>query len=102
NHVAAFAGHEPQLIPLAAEVGAVDHSGAVRGPVWPRLPGRLLVADLAQRRSGRRGHAPEPAAAVDMPAIRNEDQLLPVGRPGGREIVGAGAVVVPWQLGVVD
>src|SRR5205823_1226899 len=101
KHVAAFAGHEPQLIPLAAEVGAVDHSGAVRGPVGPRLPGRLLVADLPQRRSRRRGHAPEPAAAVDMPAIRNEDQLFPVGRPGGREIVVPSAVVIARQLAVV-
>src|SRR2546425_12659423 len=75
--VAAVARHQPQLVPLAAEVGAVDDPFAVGTPVGARLPGRLLVAQLARRGapSGARRHAPEPARAVDMPAIGHEDDL---------------------------
>ena len=101
KHVAPLAGHEPQLIPLTAHVGAVNDAGAVGGPVGVGFPRGFLVADLAQRRTGGRRHAPEAAAAVDMPAIGDEDQLPPVGRPGGRQIVIPRAVVIARQLAVV-
>src|SRR2546427_1562924 len=101
--VAAVARHQPQLVPLAAEVGAVDDAFAVGGPVGARLPGRLLVAQLARRghASRARRHAPEPARAVDVPAIRDEDDLAAVRRPRWRQAVVPAAVVVARQAAVV-
>ena len=101
--VAAVARHQPQLVPLAAEVGAVDDAFAVGGPVGARLPGRLLVAQLARRghASRARRHAPEPARAVDVPAIRDADDLAAVRRPRGRQVVVPAAVVVARQAAVV-
>src|SRR2546429_378766 len=67
--IAALARHQPQLIPLSAEVGAVNDSLAIGRPIWPSLPGRFFVAQLAQRGAGARLHAPEAAAAVNVPAV---------------------------------
>src|SRR5579859_5905085 len=69
--IAAFAGHHPELIPLTTEIRAVDDALSVRRPIGARLPGRFLVAELAQRRAGSRLHAPESAGAVDVPAIQD-------------------------------
>src|SRR3989454_4750794 len=101
KHVPPVGGHEPQLIPLAAEVGAVYDAGAVGRPVGARLPRRLLVADLAQRRAGSGVHAPESTRPVDMPAVRYDQQLAPVRGPRGRDVVVPPGVVVARQPGVV-
>src|SRR5207245_2952082 len=101
KHVPPVGGHEPQLIPLAAEVGAVHDAGAVGGPVRTRLPRSLLVPDLAQRRAGSGVHAPESTRPVDMPAVRYDQQLAPVRGPRGRDTVVPPGVVVARQPGVV-
>ena len=101
ERVATLAGHEPQLIPLATEIGAVHDALAVRRPVGSGFPVGLLVPQLAHRCAGGGGHAPEPACPMDVPAIRDQDQLAPVAGPGGREVVIQHAVVVAGQLAVV-
>src|SRR4051794_213715 len=87
-------GHQPELVPLSAEVRAVDHPLAVAAPVGPSLPGSLFVAELARLGTRRCGHAPEPARAPDVSPIGNEDQLLPIRTPRGGEILVIGIVVV--------
>src|SRR5919197_316996 len=67
--ITTLARHDPQLIPLAAEVGAVDDLATIGRPVGPRFPCRFLVPQLAQRRTGPRVHAPEPAGAVNVTAV---------------------------------
>ena len=88
--------HQPELVPLAPEVGAVDHPPAVAAPVGPRLPGGLLVADLPRRRApARASHAPESARAPDVAAVGDQDQLAAVRRPRRREVLIHRVVVVP-------
>src|SRR6266516_2573177 len=99
--IAALARHEPQLIPLPAEVGAVHDARAVRRPVGPRLPGRLLVTQLARRGAGARLHPPKSSGAVKMPAVRDENELLAVRRPRRRDVVIPLAVVIARYLAVV-
>src|SRR5882672_8498357 len=73
--IPALARHQPELMPLPTEIRAVDDARTVRRPVRPRLPRRLFVAQLAQRRAGARLHPPEPAGAVEVAAIGDEDDL---------------------------
>ena len=101
--IAALARHQPELIPLAAEVRAVHDPRPVGRPVRSGLPRGLLVAQLAQRRAppGACVHPPESARAVDVASVRDEDDLFAIGRPGRRDVVVPFAVVVARQLAVV-
>src|SRR5258705_2001630 len=83
ERIAALARHEPELIPLPAEVRAVHDARAIGRPIGAPFPRRLFIAQLAQRSAGSRLHAPEPDAAVDVASVRDEDDLFPIGRPRG-------------------
>src|SRR5206468_1598100 len=50
--IAPLARHQPQLIPLTAQIGAVPDARAVGRPIGTRFPRRLFVAKLTQRRAG--------------------------------------------------
>ncbi len=87
-------------MPLAAGVGRVDDAPPVARPVGTGLPGRLLVAHEAQRRTRLGLHAPEAAAARDAAAVRDDHELAAVGRPRRREVLVEARVVVAGQAGV--
>ena len=91
---------QPELVALAPEVRAVDHAPAVAGPVRPRLPIRLLLAHQPHRSARPRLHPPEVARAPDVAAVGNQDELLAVGRPGGREVLVELRVVIARELAV--
>src|SRR5262245_52318150 len=99
--MAGVGGRQPELVALAAEVRAVDDPAPVARPVGMRLPVRLLLADERHRSSRLRLHAPEAAGAPDLPAVRYEDELAAVRRPGRREILVELRVVVARQTAVV-
>ena len=94
--------HEPELIPLAAEIGAVHHPAAVAAPVGPPLPGRLLVPDLA-----RSHHPGEPASARSHrsprrgPGSRPRSARRPSGDQVGESAWSHGVVVVPREAALV-
>src|SRR4029077_13664062 len=67
----------------------------------PPFPGLLLVPDLAHLGAGLGLHPEEPARAPDMAAVRHEDDLLSVGRPGWGDVVIVRAVVVARQAALV-
>src|SRR5690348_4491749 len=75
ERVATVAGHEPELVPLTSEIGAIHHALTVPAPVGASLPGGLLVTKLVRLGTGVRGHAPETAGSPDVPPIGDEDQL---------------------------
>jgi hypothetical protein len=97
ERVSPLGGHEPELVPLTAQVGAVDHALPVPGPVRTRLPARLLLAHLAQGRPGSGVHAPEAAGAPDASPVRDQEQLAAVGGPAGGQVVVETAVVITRQ-----
>src|SRR5881628_3129530 len=99
--IAAFARHQPQLMPLAAEVGAVDDAPAVGGPVGTGLPRGFFVADLPRHRARPRRHPPESARSVDVAPVRDEEKLTAVRRPRRREIVVPPAVVIAGEPAVL-
>src|SRR6202008_1351626 len=61
----------------------------------------LLVIQLARCRAGDRGHEPQAARAMNVPAVRHEQQRLAVARPGWIDLVVVGAVVVARQWAAV-
>ena len=75
ERVAALGGHEPELIPLPAEVGGVHHASTVTAPVGPSLPGGLFVVGLAPAAIRPRLYAPESSGYPDPAAVGHEDQL---------------------------
>src|SRR5581483_11322436 len=85
--------HQPELIPLAPEVRAVDDA-AVAAPVRSRFPGGFFVVNFAAA-------APDAAGAVDVASVRDPQQLFAIWRPGWREIVVVYAVVVAWESAVM-
>ena len=99
KRVAAGCGRQPEIVALAPEVGAVDHSPAVAGHVGTRLPGGFLVADLPHGAAGAGFQAPDTSASPDLSPVRDQHERRAVGRPGGREVVIEGVVVVPGQTG---
>ena len=72
--VAALVGGDPQLVPLPAQVRGIGDAPAVRGPVGARLPGGLLVADLARLAAGL-----ESQLAITGKILRAENQALVAG-----------------------
>src|SRR5690349_21379677 len=73
---ASFAAHQPKLVALPAEIGAVNHALAVRGPIGTRFPGGLFIPDLPERSAGARFHPPESSRAPDLLPIAHQDQLF--------------------------
>src|SRR5919108_6023032 len=55
QRVAAGQRQQPELVPLAAEVRAIDEPRSVRRHVRARLPVRLLAADQLRRPAAVRG-----------------------------------------------
>src|SRR3954471_4297222 len=51
QRVATIRSHQPELMPLAAQVRAVHHSLAVAAPVGPSLPRGLLIPKLPRLRA---------------------------------------------------
>jgi hypothetical protein len=92
--------HEPELVPLAPLVGRVDHPPPVAGPIRPRAPGRLLDSHLPHGRARLRRHPPQRPRTPDVPPVGEQDQLLPVRRPRGREVLVEDVVVVAGELAV--
>ena len=101
ERLAALARHQPQLQPVAPEVGAVDDAPAVRGVVRARAPVGLLVVQLLGRSCRHRRALPEAAGAVDAAAVGDVDDRLAVARPGRVDLVVVRAVVVARQVALV-
>ena len=98
ERVAAVGRHQPELVPLPAEVGAVHHAPTVAAPVGPRLPGGLLVADLARPgHSARAAIRQNPAGAPDVAAVG--DRGSAPGRPATRPARGTGPTVCSSTAG---
>src|SRR5581483_7723155 len=95
--VATLGRYKPELVPLLAEVRAVDEALAIRRKVRPRLPGRLFVVDLVGFCAGFGLHAPEAASAVNVTTVRDENNLCSIGRPSRADLVIKLAVVIARQ-----
>jgi hypothetical protein len=101
ERLSSIGGHEPELVPLPAVIGAVDDAPAIPCPVGTGLPRRLLVAQLPLLGSRLRASPPEPPGAPDPAVVADVEELLAVRRPGGREVVVVLAVVVARQPAVL-
>ena len=99
--LAALPGHQPQLQPVAPEIGAVEDAPAIGGVVRARAPVGLLVVQLGRGCPRHRRHFPESPGAVDAAAVGDVDDRLAVARPGGVDLVVIGTVVVPRQRALV-
>ena len=94
NRAAARRRHGPELMPLAPAVRAVDDALSVARPVRPRLPGGFLGMNLARLGAGCGAHPPDASAAVQVIAIRDENNFFAIGRPGRADLRIERAVVI--------
>src|SRR5262245_44900020 len=78
ERVATLCRHQPELIPLPAEIGGVHHPASIATPVGPGLPGGLFVVELTLAAARPGVHPPEPARAPDPTPVGNEDELSPI------------------------
>ncbi len=97
--IAAVCGHDPQLVPLPSEIGAVNHTFSVRRPVGPRFPCCFLITDFASFAADL--HPPKAASAVDVVSVRDIDQFASIRRPRGTDFVIEGAVVIAGKITLV-
>src|SRR5258708_1842924 len=97
ERVAALCRHHPQVLPLTAEIGAVDHARAVGGKIRAGFPAGFFVMNFARFGAGFRFHQPEAARALYATAIGDEENFLSVARPDGIDFHVVGAVIVAGQ-----
>jgi hypothetical protein len=81
-------------MPLSPEIGAIDDAFAISTPVGASFPGGFFVMELVSHGARADRHSPESAGAPDVSPVRDEDQLLGVRAPSGREILIMDVVVV--------
>src|SRR6266436_8998082 len=97
ERVATLCRHQPQVLPLTAEIGAVDHARAVWGKIRAGFPAGFFVMNFVRFGAGFRFHQPEAAGAMDVAAVGDEENFLSVARPDGIDFHVVGAVVVAGQ-----
>src|SRR5277367_7102107 len=85
-------------MPLAAEIRSVHNAFPVGRGIRTGLPRGLFVMNLACLRAGLRLHSPEAAGSVDVSAVRNENHLGSVRRPGWADLMIEFAVVEARQI----
>src|SRR5580704_3563659 len=95
--VASIRWHQPKVLPLPTQIRAVHHPRTIRRKVRPSFPARLLVVNFSRFRAQLRLHAPEPTSSMDVPAVRNEQNLFSITRPNRINLHVVRAVVVPGQ-----
>ena len=101
ERIAALRRHHPELVPLLSQIRRVDDALAVRRKIRTRLPCGFFVVNLARFGAGLRFHPPEAAGAVNVSAIRDEENFRPVRRPGRADLMIELAVVIARQIAAV-
>jgi len=84
----------PELVPLPAQVGSINDALSVRGAVGAGAPAGFLFLDQCWRRAAVDPVTPDLAGAVRRLRVADDQELAPVGRPGGADLVVKAAVVV--------
>src|ERR1039458_9220721 len=89
--------HHPQLMPTLPHVGRIDHALSVRRKVRTSLPVGFFVINFALFGARLRLDLPESTRAVNMSAIRDEQNFRAIPRPYRIDLVIRVAVVIARQ-----
>src|SRR4051812_7271562 len=80
-------------MPLPSEIARVYNARPIRRKFWTCLPVGLLVMNFfgvgvgVDHPAVRHGRAPDPAGAMYVSVVRNEDDVFPIRRPRRRYLV---------------